>query len=124
MIFVQDEPVVGTLTRLAAFRPPKWMLIALAIPPTLFLFDPLLRYRLRIAAEQLELRRPWGTRKNFPWSRLEGVQMDEHVIKHIERGSTRIGVVQLIIRDEDGTRQRLAVEGSWGLVSLMTWFVR
>ena len=114
IVFAQDQPVVETLSRLTAFRPPMWLVVGAAVPPALFALDQLLRYRLHISAKQIELRRPWGNRTTFPRSDLEGVQLDEHVVDHTERGSSRIAIVQLIIRNHDGTRQRLAVGGTMG----------
>ncbi len=52
--------------------------------------------------------------KTYPRSSLEGVQLDELVIDRAELGPTRIGIVQLIIRGQDGTLQRLAVGGTMG----------
>ena len=101
------------LSRLAAIQVPMWFWVALLVPPTLFVLDQLMRFRLQITPEQVELRRPWGTSVIFPRNNLKGVQVHYHEIGGtFEKWPRHISFVQLILQHPDGTRQRLGVGGA------------
>lgn len=113
LAYVQHKPYSQLIERATSSSPPSWLVIVITISLVVAFLDFVLRNQLRISPQEVVFRRPWGSVRTWPRNRLAGVQCELHQIEATsDTGPTTIGIVQLILCDDDGVRERLEVGGS------------
>lgn len=111
--YVEDVPYGHLLNRAASISPPPWLILAITLPIVVVFLDFVLRNQFRISPNEVAFRRPWGSARIWPRNRLVGVQCDTHQISAgSHSGPSTIGIVYVMLRDDDGVRERVEVGGS------------
>lgn len=111
LLYSKDVSILEALERLKSLSPSRPLLFVMALPWVILVLDFVCRYRLHITAEDVVLRRPWGTTRTWPRSTLVGAQFEIHVPDPAEPIRSKVAIVQLIFRSDSGS-ERVGVGGS------------